>query len=102
MLTLTLFLDLSSPVGSRPHTPKSDTECEYAERKAAAASDAELLEQWTWGELPASSKRPAQEVVSQADQSDPDMQSKATSVSGEPTLSVIRVCVCCLGLALSR
>jgi len=45
-----------SPVGSRPPTPKSDTECEYVDRKGNVASDSEELQQWNWGELPDSSQ----------------------------------------------
>ena len=60
--------NLSSPVGSRPPSPKSDTE--YETRKYDAVSQTQLtgddLRQsdnyrWEWGELPESSCSLAQE-----------------------------------------
>lgn len=52
-----------SPANSRPHTPKSDTECEYTDRKAS--EDQEPLKQWNWGELPESSHITADDLVTQ-------------------------------------
>lgn len=59
------FFYFFSPVGSRPHTPKSDTECELADRdrKSNVVLPAEALQQWNWGELP--QKLEADDIVTQ-------------------------------------
>ena len=69
MLSFCIF----SPVGSRPHTPKSDTECELADRDRKSSVvvplPTEELQQWNWGELP--QKLPADkadDIVTQCQQ----------------------------------
>lgn len=73
----------------------SDTGCEYAERKVATAKESEQLDEWHWGELPASSKQLAQGVVSQAVEDSAVTPDKPTNVPGT-TICIYYVsqCVC--------
>lgn len=70
------LFSVSSPVGSRPNTPKSDTECEYTDRKRQPA---EHIEHWDWGEIPASSKKLPSSIVSSVEESEIKRQQAAGS-----------------------
>ena len=47
-----IFVVLCSPVGSRPETPKSDTEYELGREKEEGGATVDENLKWEWGELP--------------------------------------------------
>ena len=64
-MVYSLIVYTHSPVGSRPPTPKSDTEYEIADRKEAACLESEPIDHWKWGQLPDSSMHLASAVTTQ-------------------------------------